>query len=241
MNTSMAQKIIRNGLPLLIGGILLISVLIIINSAIAQSTDLTSTALTSQVISPNGEIEELKSALQSKNLSPKDRSVVEAKLAAAQREATQKALPKLDSTLGLSQKQTALVQDTKSPSITEKGRPTGLITDPPMNAITRNAVFSTIWVQQINEIYYQVGAGYLANDKNQGVVYLLIENPRKLIEFLAPSKTGKLTITGKEGELIQISSESGLVLHFDLKNQKLLGSTGKNAILNTPTPLPAYP
>ena len=56
---------------------------------------------------------------------------------------------------------------------------------------------------------------------------MLIENPRKLIEFLAPGKTDKLTITGIEGELIKISSESGLVLYFDLKNQKLLGATGK--------------
>jgi hypothetical protein len=241
MNNSKVKKIFQKGLPLFIGGLLLISILIIINSTIAQSTDLPSSAPTSQVINPIGEIEELKLALQSKNLSSEDRSVVEAKLAAALSEATQRALPKLESTLVLSKKQTALMQDTKPPLITQKGRPTGLITNPPMDAITRNAIFSTIWVQQINEVYYQVGAGYLANDKNQGVVYLLIENPRKLIEFLASGKTGKLTITGKEGELIQISSESGLVLYFDLRNQQLLGANGKNAILNTPTPLPAYP
>jgi hypothetical protein len=217
MQDPISKRIVRYGLALLIGGILFVSLLLVINSVTA-----------SQERGSTGEIEELELVLQSNKLSPADRSVVIAKLAIARSEATQNAMPKPDSNLLRSQKQTALAQNTQVPAIDKQDRPTGLITDPPKGDITRNAVITTIWIQKMNDGYYQICAGHLANDKNQGVVYLLIETPRKLIEFLAPSKSGNLTITGKEGDMVIISSQSGQILYFDLKNKKLLDSTELN-------------
>lgn len=230
------DHLFRNGTAFLAGCVLIISFLYMLSLASAQSVDVPSKTPTAP-----DEVEELRLALQSKALSPQDRSVLESKWAAAQSAATQKALPQPDGTQRSAQKQTALAQDTPAPALVKNDRPTGLIQDPPQGAFTRTAVFSTIWVEAWQDTYVQICAGSLASDPSQGVVYLWYENSRKLVAYPVPAKTGLLTILGIEGRLISIQGENGISFTFDLQRLQLLDAAGKEMIINTPTALPAYP
>jgi hypothetical protein len=223
-------------LAILMGCILLFVLLLLINIVVANSLPSLSST---KVFNSMSEIEELELALKSNELSTDDRNLILGKLLTAQREATRKAFPKTDSTVVFIQKQTALAQDTRSPS--QKGeRPVGLIVEPPYGDITRNAVFSTIWVHYDNGNYYQICAGHLANDKEQGVIYVLIENPRQLIEFLPQGKVGNLVIKNKEGDLLKIFGESNQDFYFELKNFRLLDASGKDIFSTQSTTFPAY-
>jgi hypothetical protein len=228
-------------LHLLIGAILLLFFLQIIDSVTAKPGISPTVTPPIEKTHVTTEIEELESALQSDRISPEDRSMYEAKLVAARIEATQRAMPTLDSKMLFIYKQTAIVLNTPRPITTGQARPVGLIIDPPPGEITNEAVFSSIWVQPSQDTFIQVCAGHLAMDNSQGVIFLLIENPRALKKFLAPIKTGMLTIVRKDGDILLISSQSGLTLHFDLQKLTMLEAVDPAVGTATPVPANAYP
>jgi hypothetical protein len=223
-------------------GLVLLSVfLIMINPSTAKSEDKEEPLRTSTPTIAMSEIDELRIALESEQLDPKLRLSLEMKLKYAQKEATRQAGIASEEENLFSKKLTELAINTLPPTNEPNRRPVGLIDDLPSWSLTRDAIINNIWVQEVDGAYYQVGAGHILNDPDQGVVYFLIERPHQLFQYLAPEKTGELIISGFMDGLVSISSRSGKIYYFDIQARKLLDENQVEVIVSTPTPPAPYP
>jgi len=73
--------------------------------------------------------------------------------------------------------------------------------------------------------YVLVFAGTLASDPEQGVVIVLVESPRQYRQYLTPTKSGAISITGAEGlRLVIRSSNNNETYYFDVPAQKFVNS-----------------
>jgi hypothetical protein len=245
MHNLPGSKIIRSLLQFCLGAVLFIALLGVISlvktDSISASTSLANTT-PSKIMNP---IAELQLALKSPSLEPTTRSFMESKLYLYQREATQNAQTPVDSGQLLSEKQTVIAQATTSPSVSlsnqDMVRPTGIFTDPMSRDITRDALFSTVWIQPFGNTYVQVFSGHMINDKEQGVLYLMVERPYHLTKFLVPGKTGNLTIVGLNETVLTLINGTGIKYYFDWQKQTVMDSSKKVLLIVTPNPLPGYP
>ena len=244
-NKSRSRAVV--GAVALLGLVLILAFPEIINIVRASSAEQPGQNEITATQQPLSGIQAFQAILTSTQLKPNDRANIEGKLKAAQREATRQAENSMREQENLALKLTAIEQatamanDPRFPTATPEERPVGLIYDPPRLSITRDAILTTLWIEKGQDGFFQVGVGSLASNDSQGVVYLLIEKPRKVTQFPIPANTGALTITGMQDGLLTITSESGLYLYFDLNRKQLLDGEMREIIVPTATELPAYP
>lgn len=192
------------------------------------------------------EIEFYKQQLESKDLSEADRRSLEAKLAYAQREATQRAndLRAMEIELTSGIRETIIAQETLSPRPTWTASPrfVGLWQEtviPQDNRYTEGYILAALWVGVYEGRYFTVYSGALYSDPTQGMVTVRTEKPFTFNEILSPYKTGALKIISEKNMVLTLETEKKETLYFDVLNQRFVGSP--EDVEPTPTPARAYP
>lgn len=234
------------GFLILMGVALLAITLSAINLVVANSSQYTPSPADHKSIKLK-EVEELKEALQSKNVKPEDRPGIEAKIVLLEKEATSEAEFK-DDDKNWSIKQTEIARETQSPAKENKqnNRPLGLIIDPPSTGVSHDEMFLTVWVKKVGSSYVKIFTGYENEDPNQGVILILHEEPFSITRIKVPGKTGRLMIEGSEGEFLNIKAINGKPFKFNINTYRLYyEETGEEVISETvsltPTPASEHP
>lgn len=74
-------------------------------------------------------------------------------------------------------------------------------------------------------MWVTVFAGSLAEDREQGVIYVMPEHPNPQISggrFLTPTRSGAVKITAKNGSVFSLVSTRGASFRFDFSSRKYL-------------------
>ncbi len=106
-----------------------------------------------------------------------------------------------------------------------------------------------VWKGRHGNDKYMVYAGAWAKNMDQGIVIVRQigkQNPNEGTFFPTPGKFGVVEIVGYEGMILQLKSEKGDILNFDVLNGTYLGfppaTPTATGVATTPEPTPTpYP
>jgi hypothetical protein len=102
---------------------------------------------------------------------------------------------------------------------------TGLVQNGEIASLPYGAVLSNVWQVQVEDGYFQIGAGSAPGNPAQGAVYVLLTNWDKTESIaqmiLADETSGRLAIAEVTESQLTLQSESGKVYHFDLGTWEL--------------------
>jgi hypothetical protein len=103
---------------------------------------------------------------------------------------------------------------------------TGLVQNGEIASLPYGAVLSNVWQVQVEDGYFQIGAGSAPGNPAQGAVYVLLTNWDKTESIaqmiLADEMSGRLAIAEVTESQLTLQSESGKVYHFDLGTWELI-------------------
>jgi hypothetical protein len=200
--------------------ILVVSVLVLVNTQPAQSSQV-ATLIPASAGSDGVMIKELSSMLNSRKMSDEDRKSLETKLEMAERLAAQRQVdpskrgPKpaaqpINQPAELMSQSNEPIQD----EVLEGSE--GLIR--PSEATVLN-----LWQGERNGLYYQVFAGATVEDQPQSMVIMvqtnLDQSQRKQQTYLAPQNIGALRVVEVKDMRVTLSGENGGQVVFNLESQ----------------------
>lgn len=179
------------------------------------------------------------------------RQSYEDKIKSAQQELTEiTEREQLDPTDLWNRKQTLIAEVTKNPiqrKPTNTEEPLPKLLQGPIGIMpyAREAVLMSVWVDHYNDTYLTVATGHMRSQKDQGVIYILIDKPRTAVKYFLPEKTGMVTITSFDGDHLYLQTATGGTFTFNWRTHTLIDENQKivELIDASPqtTPQPAYP
>ena len=129
------------------------------------------------------------------------------------------------------------------PVVTDPPFPTGIFEGGAGAFRPSQARIQNRWQGIVNGDYAVVFAGALANDPEQGIVYIQwMSFDRRSTTwgyYPTPEKSGSVRIVQAEGARLILTSDDGKTFYFDVPVQVYVSSLTEIAL--TPTPAPIYP
>lgn len=143
----------------------------------------------------------------------------------------------------IKRKKTAIVEATLSPVPKGKNvRQLGLLNVAEFKKIPGIRLLNG-WVEAEGNSYILYLAGYVEDDPEQGVVYIIHDATWEKEKFVSPLKEGSFKINGFEKNRLILTTSKGKNKYFDTK-AKMYADNLDEPIIDvtlTPTVLPAYP
>jgi hypothetical protein len=164
-------------------------------------------------------IDDIQQAYQDDNLTPDMTSSLSVKLNLLQNMAGKIAISQTDPAPKDSRASITL-PTTSDPDFTHGIIPGGMIAGLPYDTTINN-----LWQTVTNEGYLQIAAGALAEDSDQGALFVLLTSFSKIQPtsslFLSPEKGGPLTILAEVESGLSVQSEDGTIYHFNFQTLSL--------------------
>jgi len=115
-------------------------------------------------------------------------------------------------------------------------RETGIIQYPSVPFPSTEYKITNAWQDLINGKYVLVFVGTLASDPEQGIVIVIEASPRRVRQYLTPTKSGIIRITDAKDSRLVICSELGNeIYYFDVPTQTFVNSIDVVAPTSTAT------
>jgi hypothetical protein len=97
---------------------------------------------------------------------------------------------------------------------------------------------SNQWQGEWAGLWVRVYAGVRADDLEQGVIWVVVDNTGDFGSYASPTRGGMLSITAENGLILTLQDKAGAIIYFDVASRQYL--TALNEVVPTLVPLPTF-